>query len=194
MQYFLSPYNISDTVLSPALQMDNIAGRNLPHFYALIGSNSPNTPLSGLTHENSRTDILGKPGAWQSEWIGWGCKVFLFNFVLYIGAYSINNVLLVSSVQQSDSVIHVSVLFQTLFPFGLLQNIEQGPCQLSILNIAVCTCQAETAFAEWASIYTVFTATCPNFLIFGVPDAVILFFYFFEEHSSPSVFCTIDLL
>lgn len=70
MQYFLSPYNISDTVLSPALQMDNIAGRNLPHFYALIGSNSPNTPLGGLTHRNSRTDILGKPGAWQSEWIG----------------------------------------------------------------------------------------------------------------------------
>ena len=41
MQYFLSPYNISDTVLNPALQIDNIAGGNLPHFYALIGSDSP---------------------------------------------------------------------------------------------------------------------------------------------------------
>ena len=84
-----------------------------------------------------------------------GFSFFLFNFVLYIRAYLINNVLLVSSIQQSDSVIHVSVLFQMLFPFGLLQNIEQsplcctgGPCRLSILNIAVCTCQAETAFAE----------------------------------------------
>ena len=54
----------------------------------------------------------------------------------------INNVLLVAGVQQSDSVIHIhiSILFQVLFPFRLLQNIEQsslcytvGPCWLSIL-------------------------------------------------------------
>ena len=70
----------------------------------------------------------------------------------------INNVVLVSGVQHSDSVIHinVSILFQILFPFRLLQNIEQsslcytvGPCWLSILNIAVlniaiCTCQSQT--------------------------------------------------
>ena len=39
----------------------------------------------------------------------------------------INNVMLVSGVQQSDSVIHihVSILFQILFPFRLLQNLEQ---------------------------------------------------------------------
>ena len=56
--------------------------------------------------------------------------------------------MLVSGVQQSDSVIHtqVSILFQVLFPFRLLQITEQsslcytiGPCWLSILNIAVCT-------------------------------------------------------
>ena len=37
-----------------------------------------------------------------------------------------NNVILVSGVQQSDSVshIHVSILFQILFPFRLLQSIE----------------------------------------------------------------------
>ena len=61
----------------------------------------------------------------------------------------INNVVLVSGAQQSDSVIHipVSILFQILFPFRLLGNIEQsslcyavGPSWLSILNIAVCTC------------------------------------------------------
>ena len=47
------------------------------------------------------------------------------------------NKVLVSGVQQSDSVvhIHVSILFQILFPFGLLHNNEQsslcykvGPC------------------------------------------------------------------
>ena len=57
----------------------------------------------------------------------------------------ISNVVLVLGVQQSDSVlhIHVSVLLQIVFPFWLLQNIEQsflcytvGPCWLSILNIA----------------------------------------------------------
>ena len=64
-----------------------------------------------------------------------------------------NNVVLVSGVQQSDPVIHihVSILFQILLPFRLLQNIEQcylcytlGPCCLSILNIAVCTYQSQT--------------------------------------------------
>ena len=61
--------------------------------------------------------------------------------------------MLVSGVQQSDSVIHihVSILFQIRFPFRLLHNIDQsslcyavGPCWLSILNIAVCTCQSQT--------------------------------------------------
>ena len=60
---------------------------------------------------------------------------------------------LVSGVQQSDSFIHiyVSILFQILFPFRLLQNIEQsslcytvGPCWLFILNIVVCTDQSQT--------------------------------------------------
>ena len=49
--------------------------------------------------------------------------------------------MLVSGVQQNDSVIHlhVPILFQILFPRRLLQNIEQsslcytvGPCWLSI--------------------------------------------------------------
>ena len=60
--------------------------------------------------------------------------------------------MLVSGVQQSDSVIHklLSLLFQILFSFRLLQNIEQsslcytvGPCWLSILNIVVCTCHSQ---------------------------------------------------
>ena len=40
----------------------------------------------------------------------------------------INKVVLVSSVQQSDSVIHIHVLilFQIFFPFRLLQNTEQS--------------------------------------------------------------------
>ena len=59
----------------------------------------------------------------------------------------INSVVLISGVQQSDSFIHIhaSILFQILFSFKLLHNIEQsslcytvGPW-LSILNIVVCT-------------------------------------------------------
>ena len=44
-----------------------------------------------------------------------------------------------------------SILCKILFPFRLLDNIEQsslcytvGPCWLSILNVAVCTCQSPT--------------------------------------------------
>ena len=62
---------------------------------------------------------------------------FFFNFYFNIGVQLINSVVSVSGIQQSDSVIHihVSLLFQILFPFRLLQNIEQsflcytvGPC------------------------------------------------------------------
>ena len=42
----------------------------------------------------------------------------------------INNIVLVSSVQQSGSVIHVSILFQIIFPFRLLYNIEQSSCTI----------------------------------------------------------------
>ena len=54
--------------------------------------------------------------------------------------------MIVSGVQQSDSVIinMYSILFQILFPFRLLRNVESsslcytvGPCWLSILNTAV---------------------------------------------------------
>ena len=62
------------------------------------------------------------------------------------------------SVQQSDSLIHVSIIFQVIFPFRLLHTIDQtyhstfpvlytvGPCWLSILNITVCTCQSQTPY------------------------------------------------
>ena len=53
---------------------------------------------------------------------------FFFNFLFYSGVYLMNNVLLVSGLQQSDSVIHIhiSILFQILFPFRLLHDIEQS--------------------------------------------------------------------
>ena len=71
----------------------------------------------------------------------------------YIGVWLINNLTVVSGVQQRDSAIHkyVSILPQTPLPSRLPQNIKQsslcctvGPCWLSILNIAVCTCPSQT--------------------------------------------------
>ena len=89
-----------------------------------------------------------------------GCTVLVISgfllfkkFLFHIGVQFTNNVVLVSGAQESDSVIHihVSTLFQILFPFRLLQNTEQtclsytvGTCWLSILNTAVCTCQFQT--------------------------------------------------
>ena len=59
----------------------------------------------------------------------------------------IYNVLLVSGVQQSDSVIHLSTLFHIFFHYDLLRDIEYsslcytvGPCCLSILYIVGCIC------------------------------------------------------
>ena len=64
----------------------------------------------------------------------------------------INNVVTVSGGQQRNSAIciHVSILPQTPLPSRLPHNIEQsslcyrvGPCQLSILYIAVYTCPSQ---------------------------------------------------
>ena len=43
------------------------------------------------------------------------------------GIQLIYNVMLVSSTQQSESVMHISTLFQILSPYGSLQSIEQSP-------------------------------------------------------------------
>ena len=76
-----------------------------------------------------------------------------------------NNVVLVSGVQQiaNDSVIHVYVSpFQILCLSRLLENIEQsslyytvGPCWLSVLNMAVCTCQSQTPKLIFCTLETV---------------------------------------
>ena len=81
-----------------------------------------------------------------------GLSSFFFNFLFYVGVELINNIVFVLGVQQNDSVIHihVSILFQTLFPFRSLYNIEEsspccivGPCWLPVLN-TMCTCQSLT--------------------------------------------------
>ena len=62
------------------------------------------------------------------------CKVtqlyvhsFLNLYFIY-GIWLISKVVLASGVQQSDSVIHVSIVFQILFPFRLVQSIESSLC------------------------------------------------------------------
>ena len=76
-----------------------------------------------------------------------------FFFLIFIGVQLIYNVVLVSGVQQSESVmhIHISTLFQIVFPYRSLQSTEQsslcctvGLYQLSILNIVVCICQSQS--------------------------------------------------
>ena len=77
-----------------------------------------------------------------------------------------NNVVLVSGVQQmaNDLVIHVyvSIPFQILCPSGLLGNIKQsslyytvGPCWVSVLNMAVSTCQSQTPKLIFCTLETV---------------------------------------
>ena len=66
----------------------------------------------------------------------------------------INNVVLVSGVLQSDSVVHIHV--SVLFPVRLLQNVEQssldytvGPYWLFVLNIVVCISIPPPIFPLW---------------------------------------------
>ena len=77
------------------------------------------------------------------------------DFFFLIEVYLIYSVVLVSGVQQSEQVIHIhiSILFQILFPYRSLQSIEQtslcytvvSPYQFSILYIVVCICQSQSS-------------------------------------------------
>ena len=91
------------SLMSPA-----VAGR----FFTLVQTRKP------LLHER----------AFQSTPRGQISIKFFFPFLFYIRVYLMNNVTLISGVQQSDSVMHtcVSILFQILFPIRLLQNIKQS--------------------------------------------------------------------
>ena len=110
----------------------------------MIGEDN-GTPLQYSCLENPMDG-----GAWWAAVHGvTKSRTQLSNFTLWL----INNVVIVSDVQQSDSVIHIHVpiLFQILFPFRLLHSIGQSslcytvdPCWSSILNIAVDTCQLHT--------------------------------------------------
>ena len=80
--------------------------------------------------------VSGIPCEWVTAILR-GDQAFFFFNLFYIGVEMINNVVLVSDVQQSDSVVHlpVSILSQMISPFTSLQNIEQSslfPYWLSI--------------------------------------------------------------
>ena len=71
----------------------------------------------------------------------------------FIGVYLIYNVVLVSGVQQSESVIHIhiSTFLKILFPYRSLWSIEKsslcytvGPYELSVFYIVVFMCQSQS--------------------------------------------------
>ena len=78
----------------------------------------------------------------------------VFCFLIFALYWSVvHDTALAPGTQESDSVmhIHVSILFQTLFPFRSSQSREQsrqrytgGPYWLSVLCVIVCTCQSQT--------------------------------------------------
>ena len=73
---------------------------------------------------------------------------FSFFFKYFIQVQLIDNVMLISAVQLSDSVyIYMDIVFHTLFHHDLSQDIKYsslcyavGPCYLSILYIIACIC------------------------------------------------------
>ena len=74
-----------------------------------------------------------------------------------------NNTVLVSGIEQSDlfTHVHVSILFQILFPFRILQTTEQrylcytvGPSWLSILNVHTAIAKVMDVLKEGDTLYT----------------------------------------
>ena len=72
--------------------------------------------------------------------------------LLFLRSLLINNVVMVSGNWKGFSYTYTYIhSFSSSFPLRLLQNIKQsslcytvGPCWLSVVNIAVCTCQPQT--------------------------------------------------
>ena len=104
----------------------------------------------------------------------------IFFGLIFNGVYLICNVLLVSAVQKSESVIHIciSTHFQFLFPYRPLKNIEQnvlcyrvGPYQLSVLYIVVCICQYQSPSLSLHS-YLLITV-----ILFSTSVTLFLFFF-----------------
>ena len=62
------------------------------------------------------------------------CKEFWEIIYIYTHTHTytqlIYNVVLVFGVQQSDSVIHIYILFHILLHYGLLQDTEIVPCAI----------------------------------------------------------------
>ena len=77
---------------------------------------------------------------------------FHFNFLLFTGVQPINNVVIVSGAQQSDSALHIhvhslpnSLLIQAaILHWQSSMCYTVGPCWLPILNIAMWTCPSQT--------------------------------------------------
>ena len=71
-----------------------------------------------------------------------------FFFLFFIGAELINHVVLVLGVQLSDSFIHilVSILYQIIFLFRLLPNIEHPSLCLYIRSLL-------TIYSNYSSVY-----------------------------------------
>ena len=100
--------------------------------------------MQRVRHDQSDLAHTHTHPSWPNDY-----RCIFKKFLFYVRVSLTNSVVLVSGVQQSDSVIHeqVSILFQICSPFRLLQSIEQsslcctvGLCWLSILNIVVCVC------------------------------------------------------
>ena len=98
-----------------------------------------------------------------SEWVERQYYNFIY-FKNFIGIQLLYTAVSVSTVQQSESAvhIHISPIFWISFPFRSPQSIEQGSLcytvgshQLSILYTLVCICQSQSpnlsnlAFSFW---------------------------------------------
>ena len=75
--------------------------------------------------------------------MGWLVFIFL---VFSIEVQLINNAVLISAVQQSDSVIHIYILFPILFHYGLLQEIEWAFWLAQLLKILSAKQEAPVQF------------------------------------------------
>ena len=100
--------------------------------------------MNNLSNKPSCTNPLQQN---REQFLGFCFFLLSSYFFIFIGVQLIYNAVLVSGVQQSDSLIHILIIFQILFSYRLSQNTEQsslcytvGPFCLFILYIVVCVC------------------------------------------------------
>ena len=121
-------------------------------------------------------------------------RYFLFNeflvvvfFLIFIWVELIYKVALASGIYESDSDIHISILFQILFPYRLLQNIEYSSlcytvglcvCVSSVTQSCLTLCDPTDCSPPGSSVHGIFQARILEWVAISYSKVLVRYLFY----------------